>query len=90
MGNTGLHNTLEAAVFGVPIIIGNNHEDFPEAQTMIDNNGMLSIANQEELNTALNTFISNESERRKYGASNSDFIKKSKGAIVQILNFLRN
>jgi len=30
-GNTGLHNILEPATFGIPIIIGNNFNKFPEA-----------------------------------------------------------
>ena len=35
MGTTGLHNILEPAVFGVPIIIGKNYLKFPEAYDMI-------------------------------------------------------
>ena len=89
MGATGLHNTLEAAVFGVPIIIGANHEKFPEAQAMIDHNGMISITNQTELNTAFNTFVSNTEKRLSFGKQNERFIKKNKGAVIQILNFLR-
>lgn len=89
MGNTGLHNTLEAAVFGVPIIIGANHKKFPEAQDMINNNGMLSITNQEELNKALTSFINDTEKRILYGKQNQLYIEKNKGAVIQILNFLR-
>jgi len=89
IGNTGLHNTLEAAVFGVPIVIGKNHKSFPEAQAMIDNNGMISVSNQEELNNSLNSLTNNAEKRLKFGKQNSDFIKKNEGAVVQILNFLR-
>ncbi|MGE5943762.1 MAG: 3-deoxy-D-manno-octulosonic acid transferase, partial [Flavobacteriales bacterium] len=35
VGTTGLHNTLEPAVFGIPIIIGRNYSRFPEAKEMI-------------------------------------------------------
>ncbi|MGB1211189.1 MAG: 3-deoxy-D-manno-octulosonic acid transferase [Lacinutrix venerupis] len=89
LGSTGLHNTLEAAVFGVPIIIGNNHKKFPEAQSMIDNRGMISISNQEELNKSLNLFITNQALRTEFGTNNFKFIEKNKGAIIQILDFLR-
>ena len=34
MGNKGLHNTLEAAVYGIPIIIGKNFQRYPEAIEM--------------------------------------------------------
>ena len=89
MGNTGLHNTLEPAVFGIPIIIGNNHDKFPEAKAMIDNGGMFSISSQEKFNFVLNELIDNEEQRVSSGDNNSTYIKKNQGAVVQILNYLR-
>ncbi|MFD1615665.1 3-deoxy-D-manno-octulosonic acid transferase [Gelatiniphilus marinus] len=89
MGNTGLHNTLEPAVFGIPIIIGPNHTKFPEAKSMIDNNGMFSISNQKEFNFILNELIENNRKRLYSGKKNSEFIIKNKGAVIQILDYLR-
>lgn len=89
MGNTGLHNTLEPAVFGVPIIIGNNHHKFPEAKAMIDNGGMFSIFNQKEFDAILNKMVENEEEREFTGNNNLQFIKKNKGAVIQITDYLR-
>lgn len=89
MGNTGLHNTLEPAVFGVPIIIGYNHSKFPEAKSMIAINGMFSIANQNQFNTVLNELIKNKDKRLNSGRKNLDYIKKNKGAVIQILDHLR-
>lgn len=88
IGTTGLHNTLEAAAFGIPIIIGNKHENFPEAQAMINNNGMISISNQETLDAALSTLILNDKKRLEFGKQNSQYITKNKGAIDKILSFL--
>ncbi len=89
MGNTGLHNTLEPAVFGIPIIIGNNHIKFPEAQALIDNGGMFSITNQIRFNKILNHLIVNSDFRHQSGSKNKAFIKKNKGAVIQILDYLR-
>lgn len=89
MGNTGLHNILEPAVFGVPIIIGKNHEKFPEAKQMIEHAGVVSIANYEDLNKALINLINSDSNRKELGQSNAQFIAKHKGAVVQIINYLR-
>ncbi|GAA4799790.1 3-deoxy-D-manno-octulosonic acid transferase [Litoribaculum gwangyangense] len=89
IGKTGLHNTLEPAVFGVPIIIGSHHQKFPEAQTMIDNGGMFSISNQNEFNTILKELIHNKEKRFSAGYRNSGYIKNNKGAVVQIVNYLR-
>jgi 3-deoxy-D-manno-octulosonic-acid transferase len=89
MGNTGLHNTLEPAVFGVPIIIGNNHYKFPEAKALINNGGMFSISNQHEFNSVLNELILNEEKRISCGAKNKHFVEKNTGAVIQILDYLR-
>lgn len=88
-GNTGLHNTLEAAVFGVPIIIGKNYKRFPEAYEMIANGGMYSISNQEEFDSILNSLLSNTVETIQSGIANSDYIKKNRGAVIQIMTYIR-
>ncbi len=89
IGSTGLHNTLEAAVFGVPIIIGNKHTEFPEAQTMIDLNGMFEISNQQEFNSALNRLIKDDHLRLNAGKINADYTKKNAGAVNKIMTFLK-
>jgi 3-deoxy-D-manno-octulosonic-acid transferase len=57
MGNTGLHNILEPAVFGIPIIIGNNYDKFPEAKTMIKNGGVFTINNTTSLENTLDLLV---------------------------------
>ncbi len=89
MGNTGLHNILEPAVFGIPIIIGKNYQKFPEAFDMIKNKGVKSISNFEELSIVLNSLISDTDLRLTTGKQNEDFIKKNKGAVIQIMQYLR-
>jgi 3-deoxy-D-manno-octulosonic-acid transferase len=88
-GHTGLHNTLEPAVFGVPIIIGAHHDKFPEAKAMIANGGMFAISSQNEFNYILNDLIKNQANRLLFGESNAAYIKKQKGAVIQILDYLR-
>lgn len=88
MGQTGLHNTLEPAVFGVPIIIGNHYSKQPEAKDMIDNSGMFSIKNQDEFNRVLEDLITNNEKRITSGINNLDYITKNKGAVNHILNYL--
>lgn len=88
-GTTGLHNTLEPAVFSIPIIIGENYTKFPEAHDMIKNGGMISVKNQDDFNKNLAFLLDNPLESKKMGAKNFDYIKKNKGAVIQIMNFLR-
>lgn len=89
MGTTGLHNTLEAAVFGVPILIGPNYDKFPEAHDMISDGGMIAIKDRAEFSEVLNSLISNEIKRKSMGKKNGDYIEKNRGAVIQILNYLR-
>lgn len=89
MGNTGLHNILEPAVFGAPIIIGKNYQKFPEAFDMIKNKGVKSVSNITELGTELNSLINDPESRLTTGNQNADFIKKNKGAVIQIMQYLR-
>ncbi len=89
IGTTGLHNTLEPAVFGIPIIIGNNYNKFPEAQGLIDNGGMFSIKNQKKFNTILNKLLNDSDYRKSCGSKNQQYVNDHKGAVVQILDYLR-
>ncbi|WP_053991970.1 3-deoxy-D-manno-octulosonic acid transferase [Mangrovimonas sp. TPBH4] len=89
MGKTGLHNILEPAVFGVPVIIGKNYKKFPEAHNMIANGGVQSISSQSQLDSTLTQLTENESQRKKLGLLNTDFVKKNKDAVIQILNYIR-
>ena len=88
MGTTGLHNILEPAVFGVPIIIGKEYSKFPEAFDMIENGGLISIKNYDELETTLNSIIDDLLKRKTLGTANANFILKNKGAVIQILDYI--
>ncbi|WP_223034771.1 3-deoxy-D-manno-octulosonic acid transferase [Hanstruepera marina] len=89
IGSTGLHNILEPAVFGVPIIIGNNHEKFPEANLMIKNAGVLEIKNIEDFKLIMSQLTQDKEFLNSLGEKNSNFIKKNNGAVIQITDYLR-
>src|SRR5690606_36005540 len=65
MGTTGLHNILEPAVFGVPVIIGKHHHKFPEAKRMMEHAGVRSISNLNTLKTTLMPLIPNDTARNR-------------------------
>ncbi|MBU2940010.1 3-deoxy-D-manno-octulosonic acid transferase [Lacinutrix sp. C3R15] len=89
MGKTGLHNTLEPAVFGIPIIIGKNYKKFPEAYALLAEKGMFSVKNKKELSELLDELTNNQAKRKKTGAKNFNYIKKNKEAVIQIINYIR-
>lgn len=84
-GNPGVHNILEPATFGVPIIIGPNYSHFAEATALVHQEGCVSISNQNELNNAFNLLINNEGERNEKGHICSTFVQMNKGATDVIL-----
>ena len=91
MGTSGLHNTLEAAVFGIPIIVGKNYQRFPEAKQMLQNGGLVSIKNSAGLKNALDRFITDEKHRENCGQKNGGYVANNKGAsaaILERINFL--
>ena len=84
MGSTGLHNTLEAAIFGVPIIIGRNYDRFPEAKAMLAQGGLVSVGDASSFKKALDAFLDDENFRHECGQKNKTYIDKNKGATALI------
>jgi 3-deoxy-D-manno-octulosonic-acid transferase len=85
-GNPGVHNILEPATFGLPIVIGSNYSHFAEATALINNGGCISVSNQKTLDQTLNELILNPDNRNRMGKISRDFVQKSKGATEIILN----
>ena len=90
MGTSGLHNTLEAAVFGIPIIIGKNYQKFPEAKEMLQDGGLFSIKNSADLNNVLDGLIKDEKHRKNCGQKNGVYVANNKGASTAILEKVKN
>jgi len=89
MGNSGLHNILEPAIFKCPIVIGKNYEKFPEAKEMIKQKGLISVKNYDEFEKTFNSLIKNKDLRLKMGEINYNFIKENIGATKNVVSFLK-
>lgn len=79
-GNPGVHNILEPATFGVPIVIGPNFSHFAEATALVNMEGCISISNKKELVDAFFNLIANEDIRDEKGHICSTFVQMNKGA----------
>jgi 3-deoxy-D-manno-octulosonic-acid transferase len=89
-GNPGVHNILEPATFGVPIVIGPNYSHFAEATALVNMEGCISIQNQTQLNEAFDLLLHNEDERLEKGHICSTFVQMNKGATQTIMNHILN
>ena len=87
---TGLHNILEPATFGIPVVIGNKYDKFKEAVDLVKIGGCLSINNQKEFTESLLKLKEDQSFRNLTGVINKRYIKDNLGATEQIINYLNN
>lgn len=87
-GNPGVHNILEPATFGVPIVIGSNYSHFAEATALVNMEGCIAISNYTELKNAFDLLLQNEDERYEKGHICSTFVQMNKGATDTILRYL--
>ena len=88
-GNPGVHNILEPATFGVPVIIGPNYSHFAEATALVNMEGCISIQHQTQLNEAFDLLLHNEDERLEKGHICSTFVQMNKGATQTIMKHIK-
>lgn len=81
----GIHNTLEAAAFGIPVIFGPKYDKFQEAKDLIALGAAKSIENQDMLNTAFETF---KQQQQSAGAIAKKYVADKKGATDQIISYI--
>ncbi len=87
-GPTGLHNILEPATFGIPVITGSNIEKFPEALRLRKLAGLYTVNDREELQENLTKFIIDKNFREKTGMICGHYISSNVGATGIIARYL--
>ncbi len=85
----GLHNTLEPAVFGIPVIIGPNYAGFKEAEELVKLNGIFPVHDKAEFTKLADKLFLDSQFRRTAGNINVSYINKNKGASIQVMNHIR-
>jgi 3-deoxy-D-manno-octulosonic-acid transferase len=84
-GHPGVHNILEPATFGIPILIGPHFSHFAEATDLVALKGCVTIQNKEELSRNFLDLITNTESRIEKGTICRDFVQKNKGAVDHIM-----
>ncbi|MGO4819219.1 3-deoxy-D-manno-octulosonic acid transferase [Flavobacterium sp. W22_SRS_FP1] len=87
-GNPGVHNLLEPATFGIPIVIGPNYSHFAEATALVNMGGCHSISTKKDLNDTFKDLILNDALRNEKGHICSTFVLMNKGATNIIMKTL--
>ncbi len=81
----GIHNVLEAAVYGIPVIFGPNNKKFREAQHLLANKGGFEINGYEDFELLMNKFLTDEAYLQQSGNAAGDYVKGNAGAMEKIM-----
>ena len=85
MGTKGLHNTLEPAVFGIPILIGKNYTRYQEAEDLVASGGIVSVDSSVLFENEFSKIVADKNLQKEMGLTNLNYIKKQAGATSKIL-----
>jgi 3-deoxy-D-manno-octulosonic-acid transferase len=88
-GGDGIHNILEAAVYGKPVIFGPEHYKFQEALDLIDLSGAISVESALDLEKTLDQLFSDSEALRKRGEAASSYVYAKAGATKKIMDFIQ-
>lgn len=86
----GIHNTLEAAIFGMPIVFGPNYLKFNEATSMVKLGIAHPIKEYSELQSVLDSLLTNPEKRSQIARNCNDFTDQNLGATQVILDKVFN
>ncbi|MEO6490315.1 MAG: glycosyltransferase N-terminal domain-containing protein [Ferruginibacter sp.] len=87
-GDDGVHNVLEAAVFGRPVVFGPVYEKYEEASGLVESGGGHSVRNLLELEALLNKLFDENRSPSESGAAAKAFVYGHRGATKKILDHI--
>lgn len=85
----GIHNTLEAAVYGKPVLFGPVYHKFQEAIDLVSSGGGISVSNAQDCIFAINNFIQNDSVYAGSCKNSKDYVCDNRGATEKIMSYIQ-
>ena len=89
MSTRGLHNTMEPAVFKIPIVVGKNYQNFNEVKELVKAGGIISVKSTNDFNKKIDFLLSNKKKREELGEINYNYIKLNSGATKKVLKKIK-
>lgn len=86
---TGLHNTLEPAVFGIPVIIGPQYDGFNEARDLVQLGGISVVDSAVSFAEIIDRLAEHRSFREDMGGINKQYVENQKGASKKVVSFIK-
>jgi len=81
-----VHNVLEAAVYGIPVLFGPKIENSQEAKKLTETGGGILVKDKREVYRSLRKLFSDEKFRRECGKKSFDYVEDHRGATDRIIN----
>ncbi len=82
----GIHNILEAAVYGIPVIFGPKFQKFKEARDLLALGGAFTISDKDSFDSRMNDLLSYPELRIEAGKLAGEFVSGHAGVTERILN----
>jgi 3-deoxy-D-manno-octulosonic-acid transferase len=83
---SGIHNTLEAVVFGKPVLFGPNYQKFREARELIEEGAAFSVSDTASLKEKIHRLLEDLPEVSRKA---KDYVQRNSGATKKILNWIQ-
>ncbi len=88
-GDDGVHNVLEAAVYGKPVVFGPVFDKYIEAIELIDEGGGFTVENALELEKLFDEIFSDKQLYKESSEASRNYVYRKKGATDKILQFIQ-
>jgi 3-deoxy-D-manno-octulosonic-acid transferase len=85
----GIHNTLEAAVYNIPVTFGPKYHKFGEARELVALGGASPVKTAADLVALLNRWFTDDAERRRTGKICGDYVAGQSSVSAKILETIR-
>jgi 3-deoxy-D-manno-octulosonic-acid transferase len=84
----GVHNVLEAAVYGKPVIFGKNYKKYKEAVDLIEYEGAKSFFESEDLNQIFITLLNDHEDYKQRCEASKNYVLKNRGATEAVMHYI--
>lgn len=85
----GIHNTLEAATFGIPVIFGPNYHKFREAVELISEGAAFPVSGETSLHNVLTGLLTDPDQLERAGKAARNYVERNTGATARIIDRYR-
>lgn len=88
-GADGVHNVLEAAVYGIPVVFGPEYEKYIEAVELEEQEGAFSIESAVEAEAIFKQLLEDENLRQLHGKKAGEYVASKAGATERVLHYIQ-